>query len=74
MGEALKEWDDKYWLRKAMTAYGGSFVKALAEAIAHADADNYRKLKSAFPEYWERYAERGANLKAKEAEQNDNKD
>ncbi len=44
---------------QAMTKYGGSFVKALAEAFHHADhhADHHNviKLKYAFPEYWEQY-------------------
>lgn len=39
----------------AMKRWGGSFVKALAEAMAWADDDNFEKLKQAFPEYWARY-------------------
>lgn len=38
-----------------MRQYGGSFVKALADAFIHADDSNFVKLKNAFPEYWEKY-------------------
>ena len=38
-----------------MTRYGGSFVKALAEACKRADQNNLEKLKSAFPEYLSKY-------------------
>ena len=39
----------------AMSKYGGSFAKAIANAAKVADSDNYNKLKQAFPELWERY-------------------
>lgn len=39
----------------AMSQYGGSFAKAIANAAKYADNDNYNKLKTAFPELWERY-------------------
>jgi len=42
---------------KAMIRYGGGFVEALGRALILADADNARRLKEAWPEYWERYAE-----------------
>ncbi len=38
-----------------MQRYGGSFVKALAECLWHADAINYQKLKAIFPEYFNQY-------------------
>jgi len=38
-----------------MEKYGGSFVKALAEAFFRSDPDNFVKLRKAFPEYWEEY-------------------
>lgn len=40
---------------KAMTKYGGSFVQALADCFLRADTHNFKKLKDAFPEYWEQY-------------------
>ena len=40
---------------EAMSKYGGSFAKAIANAAKLADEYNYNKLKQAFPELWERY-------------------
>jgi hypothetical protein len=42
---------------KAMETYGGSFAKGIARAAFAADNINYAKLKAAFPELWERYAQ-----------------
>lgn len=39
----------------AMQKYGGSFVKALGNAIMYADLENVKKIKEAFPEYWLEY-------------------
>lgn len=47
---------DDYPTIEAMEKYGGSFIKALANACRHADPDNYRRLQIAFPEYFKRYA------------------
>ena len=55
--------DDKYWMRRAMTIYGGSFAKALGEAWAYADDINSAKLSAAFPELVEKYAKMGKILK-----------
>jgi hypothetical protein len=38
-----------------MRKYGGSFVKALAECIAHADSENMEKLKYTFANYFTEY-------------------
>lgn len=38
-----------------MEKYGGSFVKALAEAFRHADRYNFLKLQTAFMQYWKEY-------------------
>jgi len=38
-----------------MARYGGSFVKALAEAAYKADESNYQRLKAAFPDIWQSY-------------------
>jgi hypothetical protein len=40
---------------EAMKREGGSFVRCLGEAFSHADAINARRLKDAFPDYWEEY-------------------
>lgn len=42
---------------EAMEKYGGSFVAALAGAARRADATNLAKLKQAFAEYWQQYAD-----------------
>jgi hypothetical protein len=39
----------------AMEKYGGSFVKALAETARRADPINLRRVKAAWPEYWNQY-------------------
>lgn len=39
--------------------YGGGFVKALGEALSHADPNNARRIKIAFPDYWEEYLPKG---------------
>ena len=38
-----------------MIKHGGSFVKALGEALLQADWVNQNKIKKAFPKYWEQY-------------------
>ena len=40
---------------EAMSKYGGSFAKSIANTAKLADEHNYNKLKAAFPELWERY-------------------
>lgn len=48
--------DSKDWSTvEAMDRFGGSFVQALAQAARKADGENLQRLKTAFPEYWERY-------------------
>jgi hypothetical protein len=42
---------------QAMKRYGGSFVMALGQAAQHADTENLKIIKQAFPQIWERYAE-----------------
>jgi len=41
----------------AMIRYGGSFVAALGRALHCADADNARRIRVAWPEYWATYTE-----------------
>jgi len=40
----------------AMWRYGGGFVSGLGKLWYSADADNKQRLKTAFPEYWAKYA------------------
>ena len=39
----------------AMQRLGGSFIKALGYAASRADLNNLRRIKAAFPDYWEQY-------------------
>lgn len=39
-----------------MNKFGGSFVKKLAELALLADDTNLKRIKAAWPEYWEKYA------------------
>jgi hypothetical protein len=45
----------------AMERYGGGFVSALAVAWRKADDDNRRRLRGAFPHYWEQYTAAAQN-------------
>lgn len=60
--------DNDYWTLQAMDGMGGEFIKQLAILYRRADSDNKRKIKEAWPEYWERYSEMGQNLKEREEE------
>lgn len=42
---------------QAMIRYGGSFVRKLGDAMLCADADNLARLKAAYPELMEKYAD-----------------
>lgn len=55
---------------KTMRHYGGSFVKALAAAFDCADSENFGRLKAAFPDIWENYA----NMERALRDQRDNQD
>ena len=39
-----------------MHRHGGAFARALAHAAAAADPENLAKIKSTWPEMWEKYA------------------
>lgn len=41
----------------AMISFGGGFAAALAGAFRRADEINQARIKMAFPELWEQYAE-----------------
>ena len=46
---------DSYWTFQTAMAYGGGFIKRLAEAGAHADPFNRQRLLLAFPELQQCY-------------------
>ena len=48
--------EEIFRMRQGMATFGGSFVKALAEALAYASSENKERIIKAFPEYTvERY-------------------
>ena len=47
-----------FQITETMLKHGGGFVAALAKAYRLADDTNGPKLKAAFPDYWQKYAER----------------
>lgn len=49
--------DESIIIAAAMIEHGGGFVIALGKALQYADSENVRRIKDAFPEYWNRYAE-----------------
>ncbi len=49
----------------AMWNYGGSFTQALAQACLRADPENLARIKAAFRELWDEYAEIAAGMKAR---------
>lgn len=42
-------------VQKNMELYGGSFIKALAKALFHADMKNAVKIKTTWTDEWETY-------------------
>jgi hypothetical protein len=58
--------DDHDWeVIQTMKEFGGSFVRALAEAFLCADSNNVARLKAAFPDYWAQYEDFAAMKKGK---------
>ena len=49
--------EEDYKVVEAMEKYGGSFVKALANAARHADIYNLHKIKQTWSGYWNTYRE-----------------
>ena len=56
--------DEKLLVIRAMRTHGGSFVRLLAEAWLHADAENCRRIETAFPECVAKYREVAATMPA----------
>ena len=54
--------EEKYFVSLGMRERGGSFVKALGEALLHAHPSNIQKIKDTWPEYWEEYIEWGQKI------------
>lgn len=59
---------EKHTVQETMIKLGGSFVASLGIALSHADPINVRKIKQAFPEYWQEYLELGNKINKGEFE------
>lgn len=59
---------EAYKVVTAWERFGGSFTKGLAQALAHADINNTRKIHRAFTEYWEQGLEQYDKYIRKEEE------
>jgi len=66
----LEEGARDYWTIEAMEKYGGSFVKALAEAARRADRQNLEKIKTTWVEYWTEYEKTGCEMEEKYESEN----
>lgn len=47
--------EEEIQIVEKMKTYGNPFVQALADCFYNADLMNFKKLRKAFPEYWEEY-------------------
>ena len=47
----------RHYVQACMVANGGSFAASLARSFQVADPTNYKRLRAAFPDIWERYAQ-----------------
>lgn len=54
--------EEQYFVSQAMIRYGGSFASNLGQALAHADINNTVKIKSTWPEEWQKYLDLGKEL------------
>lgn len=57
MSENMELMYDSLKVSRAMSKYGGDFVKRLGDALLHADPNNTQKIKDTFSEYWDKYLE-----------------
>lgn len=53
-----------YDVIQCMYRYGGGFVRTLAQLFEKGDPENQRRIKAAWPEYWQQYAEMVPHMKA----------
>lgn len=54
--------ENYYWMCKAMDAWGGDFVRALADCFRKADSKNFQTLLDAFPDYVSQYMKMAEKL------------
>ena len=56
MNTTIEQQREDWQVVQAMKHWGGGFVKQLATLFLHADKDNQRRIREAWPEYWAEYA------------------
>ena len=64
----MTEDEEKFYVSKAMRTFGGSFVKALGEALMCADFINVKKIKQTWPEYWKQYLKMSKSIPKEDIE------
>ena len=57
---------DRHYVQACMLVNGGSFAASLARSFQVADPTNYKRLRAAFPDIWERYAQMFIDAQPKE--------
>jgi hypothetical protein len=55
--ETFNGYSEAFAIGQAMRTYGGSFVSHLGQALQYADSENQAKIRTTWPEYWQRYLE-----------------
>jgi len=55
--DSLDQNHKDFWITEQMSASGGNFVRILGSLFRHADPINQKRVKEAFPDYWEKYEE-----------------
>jgi len=60
--QALDLMNEQMLVARSMKTFGGSFVDELGKALFLADPENAARIKTAFPEYWEKYLGLGKKL------------
>lgn len=53
----INDWMEGQKVAACMIKYGGSFVQHLGRAIISTNVQTQRRIKDAFPEYWQQYLE-----------------
>lgn len=61
-----KLYNEKYYVILGMQTYGGSFMRALGSALAHADGTNTFLIYFFWDDEWEKYKALGKDIEAKE--------
>jgi hypothetical protein len=55
--DSARMYAEAHHVASAMKRHGGVFVQMLGDMLHHADYENSKKIKKAWPEYWREYEE-----------------